>query len=145
MNLSFETNLDFDQTVSTEDRFRVRKFIEHFVDTVNTKGKVQISPFLSDSITAEGFSEFVLQKSQLLELWYKKFFGRRNNVMRLPKLVLTSQTGLFRLEGDYEDYDQGILSNKGDIKISVVKNSDDQFLITKIIFLPKMRKVDSDE
>lgn len=137
---SVETTLDFDHTVGTEDRFKIRHFMTRFVDAVNNEGKDEIAAVLSPSIIAEGFSNFSLQQPELVEMFYKNFFGRRHNYIAIPKLKLTFNNHLFHLHGDYEEYQEGILSATGTIDFNLVKQEDD-YLITSIKFYPRMRAV----
>jgi hypothetical protein len=41
MSISVETKLDFDRSVSTEDRFAIRKAMDFFVSSVNKADKDQ--------------------------------------------------------------------------------------------------------
>lgn len=142
MHEKAEITLDFDHTVGTEDRFVIRHFVTDFVEAVNNQGKHEVAGFIADSATAEGFSEFALQKPQLVEMFYKKFFGRRHNYISLPKLKLTSSKFLFRLNGNYEEYQEGILSAAGSIDLSVIKQ-DEKFYLVSMKFYPRMRVSES--
>lgn len=133
-----EIILDFDNSVSTEDRFAIRRFLKDFVELVNNHHHEQMPGLFSDAVTAEGFSEFVMQKSELLGMFYKKFFGRKHNFIRFPKLKLSSSKFLYNLKGSYEEYDQEILAGAGSIEISIIKN-DDKFQFIKFKFYPRMR------
>lgn len=137
-----ETSLDFDNTVGTEDRFAIRHFMADFVDAVNNQGKTEIASKLAPSAIAEGFSEFTLQQPALVEMFYQNFFGRRHNYITTPKLKLTFHNHLFHLHGDYEEYQEGILSAAGTIELDVVKQDTD-YQITRIKFYPRMRAVQS--
>ncbi|HMQ02246.1 MAG TPA: hypothetical protein PKD79_04260 [Candidatus Doudnabacteria bacterium] len=143
MNPKQELIFDFDHAVGTEDRFAIRRFVNAFVSAVNNQGKDDVSRFLSKSITAEGFGEFPLQQLELINLYYKKFFGRRHSYIHFPQVRLTTQKSFFLLSGSYEEYQEGILSAAGTIDLWIVKQ-DEQYLIEKIIFYPRMRAVESE-
>lgn len=142
MSMSLETTLDFNNTVNTEERFEIRKFINEFVKTVNEKNLESSEPFIADGFVAEGLSEFVMQKPQLLGTFYRKFFGRKNNYMWFPKLKLSSVNNLYRLDGTYEEYQQGILSTEGDVKIDLKKTEDDSYVLIGMKFFPRMRLIE---
>ncbi len=139
-----ETIFDFDRTVGTEDRFAIRKFIGNFSDTVNGGAKADLSLFVDERATAQGFSEFPMQQPQIVEMFYKKFFGRKHNYIVFPKLKLTSNNFLFLLTGLYEEYQEGILSATGNIDVSLVKE-DDLYKIVSLKFYPRMRVSESYE
>jgi hypothetical protein len=142
MSMSLETTLDFNNTVNTEERFEIRKFINEFVKTVNEKNLESSEPFIADGFVAEGLSEFVMQKPQLLGTFYRKFFGRKNNYMWFPKLKLSSANNLYRLDGTYEEYQQGILSTEGDVKIDLKKTENDSYVLIGMKFFPRMRLIE---
>ncbi len=142
MNKTVETVLDFDQTCSVEDRFAIRRFIENFSELLSRANKPELNSVFSDGVTILGISEFPLQKTQAIELFYKKFFGRKNNYFVLPKLKLTFHQYLFHLNGSYEEFEQGILSGSGTIEIALMKN-EETFQIAKMVFYPRMLKQES--
>lgn len=130
--------LDFDNSVGTEDRFAIRRFINLFVHTVNHGTRAEVEELLSDSITAEGYGEFTLQKQQLSEMFYKKFYGRRHNYINMPKLKLSSNKSLFYLNGNYEEYQEGILSAAGSLDLLVARQNE-KFCLVSLKFYPRMR------
>jgi hypothetical protein len=133
-----ETILDFDNSVGTEDRFAIRHFIADFVDAVNTQPKAEVARFIDEGATAEGFDDFVIQQPQIVEMFYKKFFGRRHNYIHFPKLKLTSTKHFFYLNGSYEEYQEGILSAVGTIELALIKRDEDYHFV-KLKFFPRMR------
>lgn len=137
-----EIALDFDNTVGTEDRFAIRHFLEDFMDIINNQSQDDLSEMISGAATAEGFSEFVMQKQQILDMFYNKFFGRRNNYINLSKSKLTFIKGLFVINGEYEECSEGILAASGGIQMSLVK-TDDRFEFVNFKFYPRMRMSDS--
>lgn len=142
MNNTHETTLDFDNTVTTEERFEMRKFINNFIVSVNDKNQYDVEDDIADGFVAQGISEFIMQKPQLVGTLYRKFFGRKNNYMWFPKLKLTKNKNLFYLYGTYEEYQQGILSTEGDIEMKVTYDSDGKFQFVSWNFFPRMRMVE---
>lgn len=139
MDQANQTILDFDRTVGTEDRFAIRRFIENFSNIISNAHKSDLDIIIADGAVTAGITEFPLQKSQLIEMLYKKFFGRRHNFFILPKLKLTYSKFLFHLNGSYEEYEQGILSGSGTIEIVLVKN-ENYFQVFSLKFFPRMLK-----
>lgn len=138
MDKTVELTLDFDNTVTTEDRFSIRHFLEDFIDIINNQSQDELSEMISGAATAEGFSDFVMQKQEILNMFYSKFFGRRNSYINFSKLKLTFDKRLFQIRGEYEEYSEGILAAAGSIQISLVKN-DDSFEFVTFKFYPRMR------
>lgn len=139
MDQANQTILDFDRTVGTEDRFAIRRFIENFSNIISNAHKSDLDIIIADGAVTAGITEFPLQKSQLIEMLYKKFFGRRHNFFILPKLKLTYSKFLFHLNGSYEEYEQGILIGSGTIEIVLVKN-ENYFQVFSLKFFPRMLK-----
>lgn len=141
MNKTAEITLDFDHTISsTEDRFNVRHFLEDFVDNINNQSQEALTKFISGGATAEGFSEFTMQKSEILDMFYKRFFGRRSSYVNFSNLKLSFTKSLFHIHGVYEEYIEGILSSSGSIDMSLMKVNDGyEFVHFK--FYPRMRCV----
>ncbi len=133
-----ELTLDFDNTVGTEDRFVIRHFLEDFIDIVNNQSQDELSTLISGAATAEGFSEFVMQKQEILDMFYSKFFGRRNSYINFSKLKLTFDKQLFQIRGEYEEYSEGILAAAGSIQMSLVK-TDSGYEFVNFKFYPRMR------
>lgn len=135
---STEITLDFDHTVGTEDRFVIKHLLEDFVDVINNQPHDELKAMISEAAIAEGFTEFAMQKPQLLDMFYKKFYGRRKSFIRFPELKLSSTHNLFHINGDYEEYLEEILAAAGTIKMSLIK-TDDGFEFIGFKFYPRMR------
>lgn len=138
MTPSTEITLDFDHSVGTEDRFVIKHLLEDFVDIINNQPQDELNQLISEAAVAEGFSEFAMQKPQLLDMFYKKFYGRRKSFIRFPKLKLSSTHSLFDINGEYEEYLEEILAAAGTIKMSLIK-TDDGFKFVGFKFFPRMR------
>ncbi len=138
MKPTIEITLDFDHTVGTEDRFKIKHLIQDFVDIVNNQSHEELNKMISNSAVAEGFSEFTMQKSEFLDMFYKKFYGRRNNFIRFPNLKLTMNKNLYNINGEYEEYIEEILTTAGSVQMSLIK-SDDDFEFISFKFFPRMR------
>ncbi len=141
MNKTVEITLDFDHTISsTEDRFNVRHFLEDFVDTINNQSQETLTKFISGGATADGFSEFTMQKREILDMFKKRFFGRRSSYISLSNLKLSFSKSLFHIHGVYEEYIEDILSSAGSIDLSLMK-VEDSYEFVQFKFYPRMRSV----
>ncbi len=134
-----EIIFDYDRSVGTEDRFAIRRFVQSFVEIASRANKPELELVIADGATTTGITEFPLQKPELVELFYKKFFGRRHNYFVMPKLKLTYNQYLFHLNGNYEEYEQGILSGSGTIEMLLIKK-DDTFNVVGLKYYPRMLK-----
>ena len=66
MEMNTETKLDFDQTVSTEDRFAIRKVLDGFALAANAGDVEKLSKLISDSTVVEGFSDLPYVKAEFI-------------------------------------------------------------------------------
>lgn len=138
MNDSNELILDFDHTVTTEERYKIRHFMQDFLITVNSKTKEDLKLFFSPSLIAEGFTEFPQNYFQLVESFYQKFFGRKHNYIDLTNLKLVAKSGSYEITGEYQEYQEGVLVASGSIIFSLI-SKDESFQIIGIKFYPRMR------
>lgn len=137
-----ETIFDFDRTVGTEDRFAIRRFISNCSTLISQANKHDIEALIADGATVSGITEFPLQKKQAVDLFYKKFFGRRHNFISFPKMKLSFNKFMFHLSGSYEEYEEGILSGYGTIELALIKK-DEKYQLVDVKFFPRMLKQES--
>ncbi len=133
-----ETKLDFDQTVSTEDRFTIRRVIDSFASAANIGNIEKLDTLISDSTVIEGFSDLPYVKEEFLLVLSRWMSHGQKHIMRFPKLKLTYGHFLYHLTGTYEEFVDGILSTEGTIELALIKN-DRRFEFVKITFFPRMR------
>jgi hypothetical protein len=136
MELVTETKLDFDQTVSDEDRFAVRRVVDKFAMAANSKQPELLEELIADSTVIEGFSDLPFMKQEFVAV-VKRWSGQ-NRLMRFPKLKLAYSRYLYSLKGTYEEFLDNILVTEGTIELALVK-SEDKFQFVKIVFYPRMR------
>lgn len=142
MTISVETKLDFDRTVSTEDRFAIRKMIDRFVQSVNANSSSIYRGVFSDAVVIEGFSDLTELKENFCNDLERRF-KKGDRVMRFPGLKLSYSRYLFQLEGTYEEFVNGILATEGTIALSLIKE-DEAYKIVRIIFYPRMRLLETE-
>ncbi len=138
MELITETKLDFDNTVSTEDRFAIRRAIDMFARAANSGETEVLQRMISDSTVIEGFSDLPYVKQQFISVVTRWQKSKKKHVMRFPKLKLSYGHYLFHLTGTYEEFVDNILATEGTIEMALNK-TDSGFEFVKIIFYPRMR------
>lgn len=138
MQLPTETKLDFDQTVTDEDRFAIRRFVQSFADAENAGDVEKLNQYISDSTVIEGFSDLPYMKAEFISVVSRWSEKKSKRVMRFPKLKLSYSRYLFHLTGTYEEFIDNILATEGTIEMALVK-TEDSFQFAKIIFYPRMR------
>lgn len=137
MSLTIETKLDFDRSVSTEDRFAIRKVVDAFVKSVNKSEREEFAPVISDAAIIEGFTDIPYVKEGFVNMLARRFNSNANRFMRFPELKLSYSRYLFQLNGTYEDFDNDVLATEGTITINMIKN-DSGYQIVRILFYPRM-------
>lgn len=137
MSIPVETKLDFDRSVSTEDRFAIRKAIDSFVRLVNKQAIDESSAMISDGVVVEGFSDIPQVKIGFVSMLKRRFGNQGLRMMRFPELKLSFNQFIYHLEGTYEEFADGVLAIEGTIELSLIKNSDG-FQFVKIILFPRM-------
>lgn len=138
MELTTETKLDFDHTVSDEDRFMIRRSIDAFANMAN-KGEIEdLQRMISDSTVIEGFSDIPFVKQEFISTISRWLKSGKIHVMRFPKLKLNYSHYLYHLKGTYEEFVDGILSTEGTIEMAMIKG-ENGFQFVKIVFFPRMR------
>ncbi len=146
MELVTETRLDFDQTVSDEDRFVIRRILDKFADAANRGDVETLNAMIADSTVIEGFSDLPYMKQEFVSIVSRWQTRGRKHIMRFPKLKLSYSHYLYHLVGTYEEFIDNILATEGTIELTMVKHDEDaavegseQFQIVKIVFYPRMR------
>lgn len=136
MDLITETKLDFDYSVTDEDRFAIRRAIDSFARAANESQIEVLQNLISDSTVIEGFSDLPFMKPEFISVISR--WAGKSRVMRFPKLKLTYSHFLFSLTGTYEEFIDNILVTEGTIEMAMIKN-DNAFQFVKIVFFPRMR------
>ncbi|HEX3096007.1 MAG TPA: hypothetical protein VHQ20_02715 [Patescibacteria group bacterium] len=143
MELVTETTLDFDYSVSDEDRFIIRRILDKFATAAN-HGEVEVlNELISDSTVVEGFSDLPYVKEEFISVVSRWQGSGQSHVMRFPLLKLSYSHYLYHLSGTYEEFVDNILATEGTIELSMIKKEDEQgdakYEFVKIVFFPRMR------
>lgn len=138
MELVTETKLDFDNSVSTEDRFAIRRVIDLFAEAANQGDLELLNTLIDDSTVIEGFSDIPYMKQEFVSVISRWNNGGVKRIMRFPKLKLSYSHYLYHLDGSYEEFIDNILATEGTIELSMIKK-ESSYSLVKIIFYPRMR------
>lgn len=139
----YETIINSDNSVSTEDRFLIRKFLEDFIEQIAKKEFDKCAQGLDESFVAEGFYDYPVFKKVFLS----RLINRAklpNAFIRLPQLKVFHVKKIFKLHGTYEEYSENVLVTEGSVDLVLMK-FEKTFKILKIVFYPRMLLKDSDE
>lgn len=135
MKLDTETTLDFDRTVSTEDRFTIRRWIDSVVTALNTGNREVYVPAFSDRLYIEGFADRGISLHEYAAAFEK---AATRLVARYPMLHLSYQHYLYHLSGTYEEFLDGLLVTEGTVEFALQKLEDEGFTIVRMKFFPRM-------
>ncbi len=134
MKLDTESKMNFDSSVTTEDRFALRNWFQGFIDNLNNHNEAEIKSALSDALIVEGFSDIPMQAEEYV-LFLKGLIAKQaNSVARFPKVSIKFQGYLFAIVGDFEVYIDNVLSYEGGVEITVVKNKQGFFMVRQKFF-----------
>ena len=137
MKLDTESKMSFDRTVSTEERFALRKWFDQFVELQNNHDLVEFNSMLSDALIVDGFTDITLYKQSYLDFLKPIIFDQESSQARYPKLNFSYQGFLFHASGDFEIYLDGVLACEGEISFEI-KKTDDKFEVVRKKFSPRM-------
>lgn len=141
MSPNKEIILDYDRTVDTEKRFIIRRFLDSFVEAVNAGDRDELQAIISDGITVEGFTDFVILKQNYIGMLLRKFGKSPRNYMRFPILKLTYRNSLYKLNGTYEEFIDNILVTEGTVDLQLI-TANESYQIIKIKLYPRMKLQD---
>ena len=135
MKLTTESRMDFDRTIGTEDRFALRRWLENYIDKLNNR-EVDLASLFADDCTIEGFGKEPL----LPEIFSKMMYERNNHSNHLARYVdmrIKFKGYLYHVQGNYEEYIDGVLVTDGTMEFAITKE-DDIFKIVQQKFFPRM-------
>jgi hypothetical protein len=138
MKISTESKMDFDYSVTTEDRFALRKWLEQLVEAVNYNDREVYAPMLGDQLIVEGFSDEPMDQAAYLAFLEQRGSQKSARVIRFPDLSIKFHHYLYHLRGTYEEFVDGILSYEGSIDMTVAKQ-EDSFILVTVKFYPRLR------
>ena len=137
MVIDTEIKFDADHTVTTEERFALRRWFQEALGFLNTGAWDEYGKELSDYLNVNGFTEGVLIKPLYLEFLRSLGFGTAAVVARYPVIKVSVKLSYFSLVGTFEAFFDGVLSYEGNIEVLVMK-VDDSYQVMEIKFYPHM-------
>jgi len=130
--------MDFDYSVTTEDRFALRKWLEQLVEAINYNDRGAYSPMLGDGLIVEGFSDQAMDRAAYVTFLEQRSTQPAARIMRFPDLNIKFHHYLYHLRGTYEEFIDGILSYEGSIDMTLAKQ-EDNFVLLTVKFYPRLR------
>ena len=138
MKISTESKMDFDNSVSTEDRFALRKWLDELVEAVNYNDRGVYGDRLAENLTVEGFTEQPMDRESYLQYLNSRATEPAARIIRFPALQIKFKHYLYPLAGTYEEFVNGILSYEGRVNLAIVKK-DGGFQLVSLKFDPRLR------
>lgn len=138
MKLSTESKIDFDRSISTEDRFGLRRWFEKLVQTLNQSNPQIWAELLGGDVSIVGFTDIPMSGAEFAR-YLHTHFEDGEYVLRYPELRASFQDGVYRLSGTFESFTDGILFCSGDITVEVVKDEDEKFRLKSQQLSPRFR------
>ena len=135
--LNTESDMRFDASITTEDRFAIRRWLQALVDGLNKSDLTLLEQSCAEELVVEGFNEAVFGKLEYLA-YIRQIFSEKNKALiRYPEMAVSYNRYLFDARGTLELFVDGILSMEGTIEFKIQK-VDDHFQFMLIKFYPRM-------
>lgn len=119
-----ESKMDFDRTLSTEERFAFRKWFQEFIHAQNSGNEGELGLYLADMLKVEGFLPESMGPAQYAEFLIDRSSQDKKFVTRYPSMKVSFRHFLFHMRGTFEGYTDNILSHEGTIEVTVVKQEE---------------------
>jgi hypothetical protein len=134
-----DSRMDFDYSVSTEDRFALRRWFEELVQAINYNDRGVYLEKLAPNLWVKGFTESPLNHQDYSKYLQSRAKQKVARVVRFPDLKIKQRyRHYFTLMGTYEEFINGILSYEGTVTLEIEKQ-DEQFKLSKFIFYPRLK------
>jgi hypothetical protein len=135
--LNMESEIKFDYSVGTEDRFAIRRWFRSLVETQNSSDLSVLNTSCAEDLVALGFSEQGLSRAAFLEYMQQIHASKKVVTVRYPSLSVNYNRFLYDIEGVLELFIDGVLSMEGTFE-SRVRKVGQQFQFAWIKFYPRM-------
>lgn len=127
--------MNFDNSVGTEDRFRLRRWLESFIEAHNQPEN--LDTFLSEELIVEGFTNENLSKPAFLEFIRQQTKSGFSQV-RYPDLKIRYKDQAFFCDGSFQGLKENMLFYEGTVEMEVIKTVED-FLLDYFKFHPRLK------
>ena len=132
-----ESIIKFDYSVSTENRFAVRKWLQRFVDEQNTRGMGVWESALTEKVLIEGFTDEPLTRDAFVDFMKQIHKAGQQITVRFPQLTISYNRFLYDVHGTMELYIEGVLSLEGTFE-SRVSEVEEVFQFAWFKLYPRM-------
>lgn len=133
-----ETNVDFDYSIGTEDRFALRNWFQNFVEAQNSDEQDKLSSFFSVGLIVEGFKDEAMSKEAFLEFLQQEREQGTMDLIRYVGIKARYKDASYMFSGGFEVLADTLLSYEGSIELEVVKG-EEGFSIDYIKFYPRLK------
>lgn len=137
--LDTETHLKFGTTISTEDRFKFRNWLEGWFFSLSENSLQDVwSRGLTENFQVDGLSEQVWGKTQFLE-YVAKQHAAGSFMIRVPSGSVEKVDDLtWHLQGELEIFTDNLLSCAGIVQI-VLQSIEGDFKVKTMHLEPRLR------
>lgn len=137
-NVNLETKFKFDYSLSTEERFSFRRFLEQFVKDFNEEDLTDLEEKLATWFEVYGLTTDVMKLARFL-----KFIGEERTSggivwYRFPELKVRKKNDMFEVNGSMEALNSRTLFLEGEVDMKCVFTSDG-YKVTFLAFSPRFR------
>lgn len=132
-----EPQFRFDNSLTSEERFRFRKWIQEFSHALTQCDQSLISSFLASNFTSLGLSDAKLNKTAFTMLMSSQKRKSQNRLCFFTELRIFGRETDFSILGSYAETEHKELVLEGGIDIKVQK--DQEFKIQKLNFSPRLK------
>jgi hypothetical protein len=138
MKLDLESKMDFDYSVSTEDRFALRNWFNQLVKEINYNDSGAYLPKLAEALHVEGFTDEPMEHDDYVAFLARRAGDGHVRVMSYPELAVSARFNRFSLKGTFEEVVDGVLASEGTIEI-VIGKENGEFKLWWQMFYPRLR------
>jgi hypothetical protein len=136
--ISTDSKMDFDRSVSTENRFALRNWLEGLVKAINYNDRNAYRHMLGENLIVEGFSDGPMDHETYFMFLQQRGKQKVIRVVRYPELAIRCKNSHYYISGRYEEFFNGILSYEGNIEMILVKG-EEGFKLVSQIFYPRLK------
>lgn len=119
--MNLEPKISFDYTLTTEERFSFRRFLENFIDQFNSLEPREIENMFDVKFEAFGIARD--EKFNLHQFFEFVSTNRQNKILewyRFPELKVRKKDGFFFVNGSMEVLNDKMLMMEGEIDMEAL-------------------------
>ncbi|GEM_PF-2203631 len=121
MKLDTESKMKFDSSISTEDRFALRKWFQKFIDFQNEENIEALLVLAASEVVITGFTKHSMDYETWAAFHERRALSEDIYTTRYPEVLFTFAKNRYRVSGSYEEYKNYQLVLEGIIDITIEK------------------------